>query len=624
MATATAPAPKPAKLDPTGPEAALGQAIALARRLGRDDLAQRGAAAAARLQRAASVVCVAGEFKQGKSSLVNALLGQDLCPVDDDLATSAITLVRYAEQISAVVRRRDGEKSIAERIDIADVSKWVSERENPANARRVERVEITAPSPLLKQGLVVVDTPGMGGLGAGHAATTLSFLPFADGLILVSDASAELSAAEVDFIRQAHGLCPSVMFVQTKTDLHPEWAKVFELNVGHLSRAGLSIPAVPVSSVVRTAALTRRDRDLNERSGVPDLVRTLGDKVVAPARSEALSRSASDGRSVTHAIRVGAIAERTSLAAPANDSADAAEMQRIKERIEHLKGPGARWNLVLNDRITDLTNAANFGFRSSMRTLQREIDERIEKLANAQEWDEAVRDLQSAVADEITETFIVLEHAKPLIGRELIEIIGEDGLQMASTGTGAAFAELEAMDIEALWHRRPIDDESASGGRKAFNSSLTTIRGAQGGIFMFGTISSFLPAAAGALLAMNPVILGIGAIFGGLGLSDDRKRKVTQRRQAARTQARQFMDDVQFEIGNAVSNLVRDVQRQLRDELASQVSELQRSYAEAGQRTQNALQATQQERAVRLKQVDQLVRELDAIDLRLGGAPDEA
>ena len=59
------------------------------------------------------------------------------------------------------------------------------------------------PSAILKQGLVLVDTPGMGGLGAGHAAATLAFLPFADGVILVSDASAELSAPEVDFLRRA-------------------------------------------------------------------------------------------------------------------------------------------------------------------------------------------------------------------------------------------------------------------------------------------------------------------------------------------------------------------------------------------------------------------------------------
>ena len=58
-------------------------------------------------------MCVVGEFKQGKSSLVNALLGSTVCPVDDDFATSAITLVRYAEQVSVVVRHKDGEEVVS-------------------------------------------------------------------------------------------------------------------------------------------------------------------------------------------------------------------------------------------------------------------------------------------------------------------------------------------------------------------------------------------------------------------------------------------------------------------------------------------------------------------------------
>ena len=74
--------------------------------LDRKDLVDRATAAAARLDRPGTVVCVVGEFKQGKSSLVNALLGQAVCPVDDDLATSAITLVRFADEPGAVVRMR--------------------------------------------------------------------------------------------------------------------------------------------------------------------------------------------------------------------------------------------------------------------------------------------------------------------------------------------------------------------------------------------------------------------------------------------------------------------------------------------------------------------------------------
>ncbi|MEZ5255504.1 MAG: dynamin family protein [Ilumatobacteraceae bacterium] len=232
-------------------DSALVELIKVLQRLDRSDLVDRATAAAARLKRPSTVVCVVGEFKQGKSTLINALLGQHVCPVDDDLATSAITMVRFGDQPAATVRRTVDGRSEAVQIPIAELDEWVSEQGNPGNAKGVERVEIAVPSPLLKQGLVVVDTPGMGGLGAGHAAATLGFLPFADGLVFVSDASAELSAPEVDFLRRATELCPTVIFVQTKIDLYPQWQRIMDLNRSHLERSGVSIPMVNASAALR-------------------------------------------------------------------------------------------------------------------------------------------------------------------------------------------------------------------------------------------------------------------------------------------------------------------------------------------------------------------------------------
>ena len=190
--------------DPHRPLAdGVGALAALAATLGRDDLAARLRVAIGRLTRPTTIICVVGEFKQGKSSLVNALLGEDICPVDDDLATSALTLVRHGDERRADVRRRVGEDVVVEPSAIENLGDWVSEAGNPGNAKGVERVDVTLPNDLLAKGIAIVDTPGMGSLGAGHAAATLAFLPFADALVFVSDASAELSAPEVDFLKRA-------------------------------------------------------------------------------------------------------------------------------------------------------------------------------------------------------------------------------------------------------------------------------------------------------------------------------------------------------------------------------------------------------------------------------------
>jgi len=610
-----APAAGSAGQQPPGADALIIELAKVLTTLGRADLAGRAQAAAARLRRPSTVVCVVGEFKQGKSSLINALLGQQVCPVDDDLATSAITLVRYGEQPAAVVRRSDGSEKIAEPIPIGSVHEFVSESGNPGNQKGVERVEITVPSALLKQGLVVVDTPGMGGLGAGHAAATLGFLPFADGLIFASDASAELSAPEVEFLRRATELCPTVLFVQTKIDLFPNWPKIMDLNRGHMERAGFQIPMVSVSSALRDEALRRKDRSLNDLSRVPEVVKHLNDDVVGPAKATATARSVADALGIIGQVAAGLQAERAAAADPDAARVAVAALETAKARLDYLRGPAAKWNVVVGDRISDLSNAVTFQFRGAARQISRMMDERIEVLAKGDEWDELARYLQTVVADEVTKVFVQLENGRVSTRDEVLELMRDEDLSIGGQGQGIA-----TFDLSELWSGKGLDP-SITGGKKALGVGLTTIRGAQGGVMMFGMLGSFLPTAAGVLLMSNPVLLGVGALFGSMGLAEDRKRKVAMRRQAARTQVRQFLDDVQFEVGNKISALVRDIQRDLRDEFGDRLAEMVRTCVETTQRVQQDGQNSTAQRQARVAELDASMKSFTRLQGALAAVP---
>ena len=610
--TATQTAPAPAAT--TGVEAALVELAKVLKRANRADLVDRATAAISRLKRPSTIVCVVGEFKQVKSSLVNGLLGQPICPIDDDLATSAITLVRHGDEPAATVRRRDADGTrVGIPVAIDQLPSWVSEAGNPHNEKQVERVEIAVPSALLKGGLVIVDTPGMGGLGAGHAAATLGFLPFADGLIFVSDASAELSAPEIDVLRRATELCPMVLFAQTKIDLYPHWERIFELNRGHLERHGLGrLPMVAVSSAVRAEALARKDRTLNDGSRFPDLVRQLGDEIVTPAKNSAASRSAGDGKAIATMLRSGLESEKALLGDPAATKRALAELDAAKSRLEHLRGPGARWSVLVGDRMSDLSNSVTFEFRAAMRAISRDMDEMVEGLQKGDAWDEMVHDLQADVADAVADGFMALERGRGEIRQEVVTMLDDEHLEVDLTpGRASEF------DVTDLWQGKTLEPNAPRGRKKAFDTTITTARGAQGGIMMFGMMGQFLPAAAGALLATNPVLLGIGALFGGMGLAEDRKRKVAQRRQIARTQVRQFLDDVQFEVGNQIGTVVREIQRQLRDEFTERLGVLQRTYADVAKRAQEDAQRTQTERQQRGGELDQLVGALTKIEQAL-------
>src|SRR6266508_2665572 len=198
----------------------------------RPDLIERLRITRKRLLDPAFHVFVVGEFKQGKSSLINALLNAPVCPVDDDIATSAPTAVSWSEQPTAAVLYRaadepadaDGERPEPERetIDFDRVHEYVTEAANPENERRVHSVEVGIPRQLLADGLVLVDTPGVGGLGSAHSSITIGALPMADAVIFVSDASQEFSRPELDFLKTARSMCPNLLCVMTKTDFYPE------------------------------------------------------------------------------------------------------------------------------------------------------------------------------------------------------------------------------------------------------------------------------------------------------------------------------------------------------------------------------------------------------------------
>ena len=580
--------------------------------LGRDDLERRTSAAAARMHRSSTVVCVVGEFKQGKSSLVNGLLGRSLLPVDDDLATSAITLLKFGDgPVATVVRREDGALK-RETVEAERLTDWVSEVGNPGNGRGVERVEVSVPAKILQEGLILVDTPGMGGLGAGHAAATQAFLPFADGLILVSDSSSELSATEIELMQAAVQVCPTVMFVQTKTDLFGQWRKIFDLNRAHLERAGLSVPMLATSAALRMEAFPRNDRDLNALSGYPGLITTLVEQVVTPAKASARQRAVSDIAAVISLLRGSLDDERQALTDPAERERALEALQTATQALEKLRGPGAKWQLVLNDGIGDLSGTAMHRMRGQMRSITDELDERIDSMKTAEQWDSLSRELQTRVADAVAEAFNSVVNRTQALRTELIELIADENLAIGPGGQRGG-----AIDITRFWKDKAFDGAEDNVAKKAFNTGFTGMRGAQGGVMMFGMLGRFLPAAAGVLLGSTPVLLAAGAAFGGRQLLEDRKRKVTQRQQQAKSQMRKFIDNTQFEISDDLSQLIKEIQREIRDEFSDRLGELQRTYSENINQIKRNQQASDAEKNQRLEQMGALSETLARIEMAL-------
>lgn len=148
-----------------------------------------------------ATVLFCGEFKRGKSSLVNAIIGTELCPTDIGIATSVVTTIKYGAVKKAIryygnlLENADSLKS--EEIEWEDIDKYtmgdVLEIDNTI------LVELSYPSPFLKNGITIIDTPGIGGLDPRHAILTHMALPKADVIVFVTDAGEPLTQSELEF-----------------------------------------------------------------------------------------------------------------------------------------------------------------------------------------------------------------------------------------------------------------------------------------------------------------------------------------------------------------------------------------------------------------------------------------
>lgn len=145
-------------------------------------------------------ILICGEFKRGKSSLINALLGKNLCAVDQDICTSVVSIIRYGSKERVIRNYGDFSAQQREEILFSSIEKYSVGRAD--EVKNTLFLEIELPLDLLKSGVVLIDTPGVGGLDPRHAFITTYFLPLADIILFLTDVNEPLTITELDFYKQ--------------------------------------------------------------------------------------------------------------------------------------------------------------------------------------------------------------------------------------------------------------------------------------------------------------------------------------------------------------------------------------------------------------------------------------
>jgi GTP-binding protein EngB required for normal cell division len=162
-------------------------------------------------------LAVVGQFKRGKSSLMNAIIGRDLLPTGLLPLTSAITTLCYGPQDRVVLRRKGW--LIEQEIPLGELAEYVTEHGNPGNEKGLLEARVELPVRFLRRGLHFIDTPGVGSTHRENSLTTYAFLPEADAVIFVTSVEAPLSEAETGFLQDISQYVRKLFVVVNKMDL---------------------------------------------------------------------------------------------------------------------------------------------------------------------------------------------------------------------------------------------------------------------------------------------------------------------------------------------------------------------------------------------------------------------
>ncbi|MFC4854962.1 dynamin family protein [Actinophytocola glycyrrhizae] len=454
---------------------------------------------------------VVGETNRGKSSLVNALVGQPgLSPVDAEVATATYLVFGHAEEWQARACYPGQVAPVP--IELPELVNWVSAaHELPGGHLPPRYVEIDGPAELLGK-LSIVDTPGVGGLDSMHGELAKEAAASATALLFVVDASAPFTVGELNFLANVGESVETVVFALSKVDAYRGWRQVLEedqaLLAEHAPRfAGAKFH--PVSArmydMAGKAPSAEAAAMLRERSGVDELRDSLVNLI---GGRSAMLGEANTMRSLSTALselRVRLESEKRAL----STGEDEAETLRARK-----------------DELTSERRSSTKGWQVRMRSeIQRT------RVENNHEVQRQMRDVQSwfrqaidaADKEKLRELPQQVDAALQMVSGRISQAIAFRLNQVAETVLGELFTQDELAVIRAQFARagQPIVVRPTEKRPPTTEDKLLVFMGATGGLSA-GKMA-LLPLAgvvAAPILLVPTIAIALGA---GWWLSSTRK-----------------------------------------------------------------------------------------------------
>lgn len=570
------------------------------------------------------VVVVCGEFRQGKSSLLNALLNETgLFPVDVDITTNLVSSITYGatEKITVLLGERGQEK--AHTIQREEIPDYVTEQRNPKNAQQARMLVIEAPNAQLKDGLVLVDTPGVGSLNVQHTDITYAFIPNADVILFVSDARAPLSAKELEFVQMILRHCQNFLFVVSKIDTVENYQSVVESNREKLAqvmqRPAERIPIIPVSSHLKLTHLKSQDAQDLQDSNFPELERTLWTLLNEKRGHILLTRALVElGRSVAQ-IRGPMQAEWDVYQKQSREEIDKTEKQlrEVQGRLQNLLDNNAAWRTQLGYGLQDIRTQALEEFREGFAEVRRLAEQYLDDAR-----------LLASPSQVVGLLEVDIDGLMSVLGKQLSEQAAQLHADI-ETATGLGMNPFEVGELS--WEKRQpglSPDKKNNLWEKSLhvtrNSLFNSTAGSTLGALIGGLTGAVVGTLFGGVGALPGAIVGakIGAGLGMIGgITTGAKQGVEQLREKDKVQIakilRQFLDDSQRECEKTLNRALRDLERSMQDELTGQIKREKESCERTLRSVQEARKLSQEQAAQKSAQLKAPLEQLTQLQQRI-------
>jgi hypothetical protein len=343
---------------------------------------------------------VVGQFKRGKTCLINALLGAPILPVSVVPLTSVVTILVYGETLGAKVFLKNGKM-----VDIAveSIPDYVTETGNPKNEKEVLEVVVFHPSPYLKDGVRLVDTPGVGSVYVHNTDAAYRFLPKSDAALFLLSTDQPAGSAEIEFLRDVRQYASRIFFLLNKTDYlsREEVASALAFAGQTIEQImGPGIRIFPISAKLALQAKLDGSSETLLASGLPEFSEALGRFLVKEKGRVLLESVSNNLQRVFSRARLETELEQESLRTPVEQIRE--KIAAIERRKEELLEERRTFDALFSSEIQRLIGGIDKQIDALKRRLVSEMKDEFDRFYESKK-DLSLKELNDALEGFVLE-----------------------------------------------------------------------------------------------------------------------------------------------------------------------------------------------------------------------------